>query len=603
MNKNFKRCLMVVAPFICALASCSAGGTVVEHVASKDYAGYSADLNVDGSISDNEKGLTWAQSYDYLYSQSGAQSDANVRYKYLHAAEDLLMSTGCITPLYYYTDIYMKNAKLNGFYANSLGYKYFYGCDLDGKSEFTVCEASEPQTIDPALNSSVDGAVLLVNSFSGLVKYQMNAAGTGVELAADVASEMPTYVESADGKSVTVTVKLRDGLKWSDGTSYDANAFIYAWNRAASAETASDYGYMFDCIDGYEDVSAGKSGAKLNATASSDGKTITIVLNNPTAKYYFNQLLAFPTYFPVKEGVVDKDGKWATSPDTYISNGPMKLSSWTHNSSLVYEKNPYYFNTAACKATKITYALSDDDASILTNYLNGEYHFIDSLPNEQQDKMKAEHPSEYFVVGQIGTYYTSWNINSKVFDKVCDTEEKREKTRNALSLLIDRNYIVDEIGKAGQIPANGFVAKGITEANGTTEWVDANGKNRDGKGYYSVDKADLSSNRTSAIETLKEVGFTYDESSKKFTNFPSVTYILNNSSGHKLIGEYIQNTFSLYGISMKLESMEWADFLTARKAGDYDYARNGWLADYNDPTTFLGMWTSNSGNNDCQFGK
>ena len=112
----------------------------------------------------------------------------------------------------------------------------------------------------------------------------------------------------------------------------------------------------------------------------------------------------------------------------------------------------------------------------------------------------------------------------------------------------------------------------------------------------------MEDNYSTAIETLKKY-YTFDESSQKFTDVPALTYLYNTSDSHKAIGEYLQSALSAVGITLNLENQEWATFLNTRKAGDYSIARNGWLADYNDPICFLDMWTTASGNNDVQFGK
>ena len=142
-----------------------------------------------------------------------------------------------------------------------------------GASSISVCLASEPATIDPALNSAVDGASLLVHLFSGLAKWEDN---DGVlSLVADAATELPEGVENEDG-TVTYTYTLRDGLKWSDGQDVTANDFVFAWNRAASDDLAADYGYMFEVVDGYDEVAEG-SADSMNIKAVDD-KTIEVHL-------------------------------------------------------------------------------------------------------------------------------------------------------------------------------------------------------------------------------------------------------------------------------------------------------------------------------------
>ena len=142
---------------------------------------------------------------------------------------------------------------------------------------------------------------------------------------------------------------------------------------------------------------------------------------------------------------------------------------------------------------------------------------------------------------------------------------------------------------------------GMTDADGSQFYQNA-GASEDFDGYYNVSEDALEANFTSAIETLKKY-YTYDESTGMFSDFPSITYLYNTSEGHKAIGEYLQSALAGVGINMTLVNQEWNTFLNTRKAGDYTIARNGWLADYNDPICFLDMWVTASGNNDVQFGK
>ncbi|MBR1972989.1 MAG: hypothetical protein IKA16_06120, partial [Oscillospiraceae bacterium] len=161
--------------------------------------------------------------------------------------------------------------------------------------------------------------------------------------------------------------------------------------------------------------------------------------------------------------------------------------------------------------------------------------------------------------------------------------------RYALGLLLDRNYIVEEIGQAGQVPASSFVAMGMTDADGSEFYKNA-GDNADFDGYYNVSKEAFEDNYAKAYEILTKY-YEVDENGM-ITNFPTLTYLYNTSEGHKAIGEYLQSALAAVGITMNLENQEWNTFLNTRKNGDYSIARNGWLADYNDPICFLDMWTT-----------
>lgn len=182
-----------------------------------------------------------------------------------------------------------------------------------------------------------------------------------------------------------------------------------------------------------------------------------------------------------------------------------------------------------------------------------------------------------------------------------EKEAAREEIRYAITLMFDRNYIVDEITQAGQVPASSFVAMGMTEPDGTDFYKNA-GHDSSYPGYYNVAEDAYESNVAEAIEILKKY-YTWDENEQKFTNFPTLTYLYNTSEAHKAIGEYLQAALASVGITLNLENQEWNTFLNTRKDGNYSIARNGWVADYNDPICFLDMWTTASGNNDVQFGK
>lgn len=472
-------------------------------------------------------------------------------------------------------------------------------------SAMTLNVGAYPDTIDPALNSAVDGATYIIHTFCGLVGYEQ--VDGKLELVAQCAEELPEAVKEADGK-VSYTFKLRDGLKWSDGSDLTAQDFVYAWNRAADPATAADYGYMFEGIDGYNDVTEvddegnrTKPDAKLNVTASEDGKELKVVLTVDLP--YFHELCAFPTYMPVKESTITENGDaWATKAETYIGNGAYKVTEFSQT-QMVLEKNEHYYAADKVVSDKLVFAFNDDDTSLLANYKNGDYLFIDSVPNNEIATLQADYKDEFFVEGQLGTYYVSMNVNDETFKDF--NEEDKVKIRKALGLMIDRNYVVSDIGQAGQVPAAGFVAMGLTEPDGS-EFISKNGPKGDGTGYFSVKPEDYKANCDEALKLLTEVA----DSSKKFevkdgkvVGFPSITYITNEGTSHQALAEYLQQTWANYGITTTVEVQEWATFLNTRKSGDYSVARNGWLGDYNDPISFLDMWITDSGNNDCQFGK
>ena len=259
-------------------------------------------------------------------------------------------------------------------------------------SSLSVCLASEPDTLDPALNSAVDGATMVSHLFSGLAKWAQDESGKLV-IVADAVKELVKGVANADG-TVTYTYTLRDGLKWSDGKDVTAADFEFAWNRAASPALSADYNYMFDVVKGYAEMwetkDTGKKDEEGNpieefvnpdaklAVKAVDAKTLEVTLNNAVA--YWDELLAFPVYFPVRSDVVANES-WATSPETYISNGAYVMESWEHDSLITLKKNPNYVDADTVTLETLKCYLSDDANNMVTNFKNGDWLMIDDVPS------------------------------------------------------------------------------------------------------------------------------------------------------------------------------------------------------------------------------
>jgi ABC-type oligopeptide transport system substrate-binding subunit len=475
-------------------------------------------------------------------------------------------------------------------------------CGKTTSNVITACIASAPKTIDPATNSSVDGGTYDEHLFEGL--YRWNYTGTypngAVSLVPGQAVDAPTKVTNSDG-TVTYTYTLRDGLKWSDGTTLTANDYVRSWKRAVSKKLGSPYNYLFEALKGGVDAEGEDDGASL-AVSATDDKTLVVTLANECS--YWNELSAFPTFAPVP-ATADLDGAWASpeNASTFVCNGPMKIKAFD-DTKIEMVPNPNYVGTVDVKAKDIAFVFSDDDSAMLNSFEKGSYDFIDSFPSTETDTIKANHKGEYFNVGQLGTYYYCWNVNMpSEFNTVLDTEAKRQTFRQAVCLLINRQYLIDNIAKGDQVAADGWVSVGLTEADGKTDWTADNGPKRDGAGYYDASSAGFAANETTALGLLKSCGFTYDDATKKFTNVPSFEFVANNGDAHLKIAQVLQNELKNLGITMTIKQQDWAIVQTIRQNGQYTLSRNGWLCDYNDPISELDMFTTASGNNDCQLGK
>ena len=523
----------------------------------------------------------WAQ-YDAMIAEIKAETDYAKRTELMHTAEDVLMSNYCVIPLYYYNDIYMQKDYVDGIYANPFQTKFWlYATLSNGSDTLRMNLASEPDYLDPALNSSVDGACLAANSFAGLYTY--NAENVPVPACAE------GYEVSEDG--LTYTVTLKDGLKWSDGTDLTAADFEYSWKRAVAPETAADYEYMFNGFNGYAD-------GNLNVTAVDD-KTLVFVLDAPCA--YMEDLMAFPTFYPVQKACVeasataDAPGAWCQEAG-FVSNGAYVCTGWNHDVSMTYEKNPYFYDADKVSIEKVEFMLSADDTAIYAAYNAGDVDFIDSVPTDEIATL-IDNP-EFYIIDALGTYYAAFNCCSPLFaDK---TPAQAACMREAFSLLIDRDYICENVGQTGQVAANAYIPLGMADGNGGIFKSDAIEE-----GYYDpyAINNDYDATVAKAIELLEAAGYKFVDGQLSDETPINIEYLTNESSGHIAVAESMQQDFAAIGIEMTIQVQDWNVFLEERKNGNFDFAREGWIADFNDPINMLEMWTTVSGNNDAQYGR
>ena len=535
------------------------------------------------AIAEGKSAPDWTE-YEALIKEIKTTTDMENRVALMHKAEDILMGTAAVIPIYYYNDLYLQKTDVEGIYSNLFGFKFFQFATCP-RDVLKINLASEPAKVDPALNSSVDGACLAVNMFEGLYTY--DAEG---QLQPALAENTEV---SEDG--LTYTFTLRDGLKWSDGTDLTAKDFEYSWKRAAAPETGADYGYMFDAIAKTED-------GALDVTASEDGKTLTVKLVAPCA--YFLDLAAFPAYLPVPQAQVEAAEGWETNPGAwaaeagFVTNGAYTMTAWTHEESMVLTKNDNYWRADEVTIPELDLMLSADDTAILSAYKAGNLDFADTVPtNEIASLMGNE---DFHVIDNLGTYYAAFNVNSPIFDG--KTVDQAIAMRKAFAILIDRPYIVETVGQTGQKVATSYIPAGMADGNGGT--FKENGAAYTfpvEDGYYPEEVQDAAIDE--AIALLEYAGYKFDGDKLSAETPINITYLTNDGTGHIGVAQIMQQDFAEIGINMTIDTREWNVFLDERKQGNFDFAREGWLADFNDPINMLEMWTSDSGNNDCQFGR
>ncbi len=450
-------------------------------------------------------------------------------------------------------------------------------------SGFTVQLGSNPETLDPALNSAIDGANTLITVFEPLLLIDENNEV--------IPGQAESYTVSEDG--LTWTFTMRDGLKWSDGSDLTAKDFEYSFKRLAAPDTAAPYAEtVVGMIDGYEDATGNPDADgnmttepdfdALNVVASEDGKTLTVTLSYPCA--YFDKLAAFAAMSPVQQATVEANGDaWCTEPDTYICNGPYYISDWVPSERIVLTKNPNYvggWDSSKIVSDTITLLLLEDSSASYAAYNSGEAQLIKDVPTDEIPSLtKAEDGGDFYVDTILGTYYLSLNDQKEPFNDV--------NVRKALSLAIDRDYVANTIMQGTYTPAYNLVGPGIVDENGMF-YDNANG----GKTYISED---YEANLEAAKQALADAGYPNGE------GFPVIEYSTNDAGYHTPVAEYLQQAWGELGITVNINKVEWASFTPLRRAGDYDASRNGWVMDYNDPSNMIELFTTGNGNNDGKY--
>lgn len=451
--------------------------------------------------------------------------------------------------------------------------------------QITVQVGPNPETLDPALNSAVDGGNMLITLFETLLIIdEDNNVQPG---------QAEKYDVSDDGLVWTFT--MRDGLKWSDGTELNAKDFEYTFKRVIDTKLAAPYAEtVCGMIDGYT-AAMGNPDEEgnptteanpdlLNVKASEDGKTLTVTLAYPCS--YFDKIVAFATLSPVQKATVEANGdSWATDAATYVCNGPYMIEKWTPGESILLKKNPNYvggWDNSKIVTNHINFLLLEDSSAAFAAYNSGEALMIKDVPTDEIASLtKAEDGGDFYVDPILGTYYISLNLDKEIF--------QNKNVRKALSLAIDREYIATKIMGGTYSAAYDFVGPGVVDAEG---YFEENGSKTRGGSFISTDYA---ANLEEAKKALAEAGYPNGE------GFPVITYSTNDSGYHVPLAEYLQDAYKQLGITMEIEKVEWSSFTPQRRSGDYEMARNGWVMDYNDASNMLELFVSTNGNNDGNY--
>ena len=459
------------------------------------------------------------------------------------------------------------------------------GGEASGDFVVTACIASEPETIDPGLISSVDGSTYVQHMFENLMKYvptdeAADESGNVMMTKVDL-GQAASYEVSDDG--LVYTFKIRDDAKWSDGEPVKAADWVYSWQRLVDPNTASDYGYFLDgVVVNAAEIQAGEKDPSELGIKAVDDSTLEITLCQDTP--YFLEMCCFASLMPLRQDVVESGDDWAT-PEKIVVNGPYILSEWVHDSVIKMVPNEQYYDAANLGPSEIDWYLSADETAILSAYQSGEWAFIESFPTDMISSLQDS--GDCFIDPYVGTYYLYLNC-----DKITDW-----RVRAAMTLCVDRDNIVKNVTQGGQAPATGFVASGILDSTGADF---AYGSSDLGAIYAWLQETypdfDLSTYEGKCDLAKKLYQEAVDEGA--WDPNTTIVYNFNTSDAHKAIAEACgQDWSNVLGINITLENQEWETYTNGLGEHKFGVARLGWIADYNDPITYLELLvTGNSYN-------
>ena len=443
-----------------------------------------------------------------------------------------------------------------------------------------ACIASEPETIDPTMISSVDGNTYVNHLFENLLRYAPTDKAAGDDpkmMSAELElGQAESYDVSDDG--LVYTFHLRDDIFWSDGEPVKAQDWVYSWQRVCNPDQAADYGYLLADVGlaGAEDVYYNGAAPETLGIKALDDKTLELTLVSPCP--FFEQICAFGNLMPLRQDVIEQYGDSWTDAENMVCNGPFVMNDWVHDSYISMVPNEQYYDTDSIGPDEIRWYLSDDETAILSSYQSGEYDFIETFPSDQIENLVAS--GDCYILPSVTTYYLYLNC-----DHLTDW-----RVRAAIALSIDRDNIVENVTQGGQIPATSLVTGGITDSQGNL-W-------QNGTGYNEIQWAPLAemypdydltsyAGRCELAQVLLEAAV-----ADGFDTSVTIPYRFNNLGSHGDIAEAVQqDVVSVLGLNMTMDSTEWQVY-TSTLSSDRDWyvARLGWQADYLDASSFLDLF-------------
>ncbi|WP_318653511.1 peptide ABC transporter substrate-binding protein [Pectobacterium brasiliense] len=435
------------------------------------------------------------------------------------------------------------------------------GTVLAEKQEIVRHIKDEPASLDPIKAVGLPEAQVARDLFEGLVNQDEKG-----NLVPGVALRWQT----TDNRTFIFT--LRDNARWSNGEPVTAKDFVYSWRRLVNPENSSPFAWFARLagIQNAEQILARKLPVdQLGVTAVND-HTLKVQLSKPVP--YFVSLTANFSLFPVHQATIEKFGNDWTKPGNLIGNGAFKLEQRVVNEKLVLTQNPYYWDNAHTRLTKVTFVPINQESNATKRYLSGDIDITESFPKNLYQKLLKDLPGQVYTPDQLGTYYYAFNTQRAPTNDV--------RVRKALSYAIDRKVIAEKVLGTGEKPAWHFTPD-VTAGFKPTESL---------LQQYSQDELDAQ-----AKALMAAAGYGPNNPLK-------LSLLYNTSESHQKIAIAVASMWKkTLGVDVRLSNQEWQTYIDSRNSGNFDVVRASWVGDYNEPSTFLSLLASHHSGNIARF--
>jgi ABC-type oligopeptide transport system substrate-binding subunit len=421
---------------------------------------------------------------------------------------------------------------------------------------------ADPESLDIHKARSTQAAEVQRDIGEGLLTY--TAAG---ELAGGVAE---SWSVAADGRTYTFT--LRDNARWSNGEPVTAEHFVFAFRRLVDPATAAFYAQAVGAIAGANDIISGGAAAEELGVSAPDEQTLVIQLEQPTP--YLLNLLTHPSTFPLHPALLAEHGDGFTRPEFLLSNGAYRLVGWEPASQLSLVRNEHYWNNTATQIDAVNYHVITQEITQLNRYRAGEIDVTDTIPPDSFAAIREQYGEQVRVAPYLGVYYYGYNLTKPPF---ADSPELRE----ALSMAVDRETLVEKVIGRGEAPAYSWVPPGVNNYEPIRF------------GYADMSQAERNA---TARRLYHEAGYGRDNPAK-------IELRYNTSDIQQRIALAVQAMWAeTLGVETTLVNEEFQVLLAnMREAEITQVFRSSWIGDYNDAHTFLNILESGNPSNMPRF--